>query len=1632
MGQIINNITIYKRDGEERHKLNRYSTIICIKSAEQKKELLGEDTVTIKVQSVEPLSCLIGDYIKVYGQTYTMNKPPEVIKSGLTSYETTLVFEGLQYKLLDVQYRNTDAGGKNPTAVFSIMADMKLLMQVLINNANRVGEHLGETWTLGECPSTESVDFSFSNQNSLAVLQDACKKFEYEFDIQETAVKTYTLNVRKKSHVIPLVFDYSKQSGVISIKRKNVNTNGIVTRLYAEGGTTNIGRKYRGGALRLRMNTNDESYIEDATAKALYGIKESSVQFDDIYPQRKAKVTGIVQDNILQFEDSTMFNLKEQDDTGNSKWLIEGTSAKVKFTGNSSLAGYEFEVSNYDHVNHRFTINKYEDKRGLKIPDGGSYAIKKGDEYILYDIIMPDDPYIKDAEARLQAKAEEELRKNSQPKVDYEIDISSMSLERIQGIEDGIANVFDVGDYIHIVDSDIGVDKQIRIKGFTRNAYDEPYSYKLTLSDTLDVSLIEKIIDDTKRHEEAIVINDLLNLDKARRNWRTTSELHNIIFDGDGYFDTGHIKPNSIETMMLSVGNRASQFVIKDMTIEANALNNGTADPNTIKVIGTANTQLIHYAIEETEKTWTCSGSLTYTLANDNAYYIYAKCSKSSSSFSVYLSQTKKNTEDNTDYYFLIGVLSSVYNGYRDITLTYGATRITGRTVNCGRIESVDKSTYFDLDKAEIAGSIKFRSSDGSMRGVSELETTMKGELANLMEQSNTNSTRIEELQGTSELLQEGISTQGTTINEMQGIINGHGNTLQEIQGMTEKLKEQQDGTIEYWYGGYIPTLYNYPASNWTTEETRAYHNGDIFTNTSTGQDYKFTKKNGMFSWEETASSGVGTAIQEASKAYDLAGSKNHVYVTESPLIKPPATYKTGDLWVTLSDGKMKYCKADAAGSYQASDWQDAGYTDDTTANIAMDKLSDLADDGIITVSEKLQLKTMWQELHADYAVMIAHATEAGVDTNAMVSAHDALNSIVSPILENMKEDSVVTRLVFDDCVASYYNARAELLKKLNERKNSVYVTKDISEPPTAKYKTGDLWVMLNNYKVKICVSDYAGSYKASDWKDAGYTDDTAANIALSQLSALASDSIITPSEKLTLKSEMSNINADYAGVSAQATVLGIDTTQFENVMTALVNYVTPFFTNMAVNSSVNREEYDNKFAAYYTVRADIQAQISKKYVDDIEIGQGNYIANGAFFTALTGWSYRGDSGDLYQDSSMGSVMRFSKTNTTNLFLLHTGYQSKQGNLMMPDNEFKAGVKYTLAFWVKGSKEMLMNVGVMEPEGQEQVAPYRQFKVTTIWQRIVYTFTATDKSQADTRLFIRGEQSVAFSWLLFTKFVLTEGSKAPEWTDSSREFKAQLEANKQTLAAITDNYTQIEGGLILSTFLKLGAKQESGIYQESAGVKARISSDNEVAAYMGGTLAEATAEKDGMTIIYHNGKFVASNAKIKGHVEATSGTFSGTVNASDGEFKGSINIGNGKIILRKDGSGDIGNGMLSWDYAGTVLSATLMRIAILESYSMYTESLTDGQTMNFNVGVAVMSSRSNESVNLPSSPNTGRPYTIINDTNYNKTINGNGKTIRDGNNLKTSITLKSFERVMMICADKWYVVSRYNGITSTT
>lgn len=1301
MGQSL---TVYKRNGVVRYTLDNYTQLCTVKSAEQKCALLGEDTVTIKLSSAKPLAFVVGDYIEVFGSVYTLNKFDEPSKTGEGDFETTLVFEGLQYKLLAAQFRSADAQGMNPSATFPLVADMRFAVEVLLNNVNRVAAADKETWELGECVETEFKEYSFSNENCLEVLQRLCQDNQCEFLITALGNRRYRLDIKQKiGSLFPAKFTFGKGSGVYQLKRRNINNDDVISRLYVEGGSQNITSKYRNGAQRLRLAVNPESYIEDAQAIAAFGVKEGSRTYEDIYPTRTGYVTSLVEGDILSFIDEEMFDLNEKDSEGNTKWLIDGVSAKVRFTGNHNLAGYTFDIHKYDHATHKFTLVRYEDSRGFKFPSetSSAYQIEKGASYVLLDIVMPDDPYVVDAEQRLLEKAEKDLAADCQPKVNYELAIEGLSLERAYGSEVGIVNVFQLGDLLHIVDPDINVNKAIRISGFTRDCYSKPYNYKLTLSDTIEVSLIESILDDIHEQEQDIIdLTNRTNVELMRMQWRTTQELLGMVFDADGYFDTSHIRPSSIETLMLSVGNRNGQFIMQNVVVICNAVSGTRPNPNLFMVQSNGGV-LLHYAIEENIRQWSVQSS-TITLSSNGAMYLYAECPINGNTCRLILSQNRYETVVGTNYYFLVGVLSSVYDGYRELTTTYGNTRITGRCINCGRIESTDKQTYFDLDNSEIGGNIKFRSTSGDLLNINELE-----------QQLNDSTNNLQQL-------------------------------FDEIRDTVDALQEQVDGAIEYWFGAGAPELTNEPAVQWTDDATRETHLGDIYTDTETGLEYRFTRigrsanvggqivRQWVYYWQEIPSTGIGAAIQAANEALDLAGSKAHVYVTANASTPPPATYHKGDLWI-----------------------------------------------------------------------------------------------------------------------------------------------------------------MLDTYKIKLCIADAGTAYKSTDWKDAGYTDDTQANKALQQLTDLANDSIITPAEKIQLKDEMANIKVDYSTVRAKATLVGCSTTAFDAAYSTLLAYTNSILANMAINTTVNKTTYTNYFTAYYTERTNLLNAISTKYTDnaigDLNVGGTNYIKNSAFLTNTSGWAtaYSGSmfinsSLSTYADTVMGNVLRIytllSSTGAWNWWYFGTGMQSAGGNITLPDNKFRNGLTYTVAFWVKGSSAKTLRLGFCDGNGQNVVATLKEFQVTTQWQRVTYTFEANNLSSANTRLYITASQGNLPTYLYFTKFVLVEGNVAPEWQPNTAEQQAAIQANADLLKAIYDNYTQIEGGLILSTFLKLGALQKSGQWVESAGLKAMLSNTNEIAAYFGGTYAEALAgTKAGMTIIYHNGKLKAKDAEITGIVHATGGEFDGYI-----------------------------------------------------------------------------------------------------------------------------------------------------------
>lgn len=879
------NIIITKPNGS-RVPIESRRTATGITAAKQNWALNAEDTINITVVSPFPQSYGIGDTITVFGRDYKLNRLPKVKKTGMAEFQYDLEFEGIQYDLFRVTYDLTIDTTKNELQDIqgdTLTGDLKRFMDVLISNANRV---FPGKWEVGICPETigdKTLTFGESD-NCLSVLQTLCSQdnFNVEFEIEKVD-GVYTINLYENvGQTLPFTFEYGKNKGLYSMTRENVSSANIITRLKVFGSTENITSKYRADRLCMFGKDKSTSYIEKAEAVAKYGIFEGRKNFD-IKPTFTGKVTAIVDGDVLSFIDETFpFDLNATDAAGQTLYLIAGVSAKVHFnTGN--LAGYEFEVHAYDHATHKFTLVKLTDDRGDVFPSATSPAFQFGmnDTYKVLDIA-----YSKDIEEEAEKKLAEEGNKyydqNSQPKVQYGVSVTKEYIEKYLATSDaGIMNVFAPGDFLKVVDADLGIDKAIRIKSFVRNVL-EPYDYTLTISDTqTNADITTRVISELVDIDKVLTINNLKDPTRARANWLSSREVLNMVFDPEtgGYYKD-KITPESVDTLALSVGAKSMQFGLTNTVFQPNFGGN----PNILKWQGGV---LTHYTINpDAPRSWVIQDG-QITLGAPIAFYIYAVCYRGNNSGIIEVTTAQHKCEENPNvYFFLIGVLNSVdlTTNVRSIALTYGFTMINGRFIKTGRIESADGTTYFDLDNSEIGGRIVF-TSNGEQKTLQEL---------------------------------------GAEALESKDFIN---NTL---PGILEEIQSQLDGQIEQFFYTYDPTLSNIPASEWTTTALKEQHLGDLFYNTDTGAVFRFVKDGSTYKWQQLSDAEVAEALAIANDALALAREKRRIF-TSTPY--PP--YEVGDLWVQGSSGDIMRCKTSrASGSYTSSDWEKASkYTDNTALN---------------------------------------------------------------------------------------------------------------------------------------------------------------------------------------------------------------------------------------------------------------------------------------------------------------------------------------------------------------------------------------------------------------------------------------------------------------------------------------------------------------------------------------------------------------------------------------------------------------------------------------------------------------------------------------------------------------------------
>ena len=1052
------NIIITKPNGS-RVPMESRATATAITAAKQTWALNAEDTIAITVVSPFPQSYGIGDVITVFGRDYRLNRLPKVSKTGMQEYQYDLEFEGIQYDLMRVTYDvniNTTNNKLQDIQGDSLTGDLKRFMEVLISNANRV---FPGKWALGVCPETDgdnTLTFSESD-NCLSVLQTLCSedKFGVEFEI-ERVNGVYVINIKKTiGQTLPFVLEYGKGKGLYSISRENVSSSNIVTRLKVYGSTENITSKYRADRLCMYGKDKASSYIEKADAVAKYGIFEGRKNFD-IKPTFTGKVSSVVDGDVLSFIDTSFpFDINAKNASGETLYLISGVSAKVHFNS-GNLAGYEFEVHAYDHATHKFTLVKQTDDRGDVFPSETSpaFQIGKNDTYKVLDIAYSRD-IEEDAEKKLAEEGNKYYDQNSQPKVQYSVNVTKAFIENKLALSDGITNVFAPGDYLPIKDDEIGVDKSIRIKSFTRNVLD-PYDYSLTISDTQTKGdITTRVISDLVDIDKVLTINNLKDPAQARANWRSSREVLNMVFDPEtgGYYKD-KITPESVDTMMLSVGAKSMQFGLINTVFEPNF----QGDPDLFKWKGGV---LTHYTIDpDKARSWVLADGTT-TLQQDVPYYIYAVCNRDNSSGTMSISTTQHKVEESPNvYFFLIGILGSIDadTKVRAISLTYGFTTINGRFIKTGRIESADGTTYFDLDQSEIGGRIVF---------------TQNG-------QEKT----LEEL--------------GSEAMESKDFIN---NTL---PGILDEIKAQLDGQIEQHFYQIDPSPLStapgsddgVPNSGWTDSTTKENHLGDLYYNTTSGKVWRYVKiqwrpKPGyapgtFYVWQELQDSELAQAIAIANEALELGKEKNRIFTST-----PVTPYDVGDLWVQGATGDIMRCKtARESGAFTSSDWEKASkYTDDSALKNFIN--GDFAN-AIDTMTEQIDGKIeTWFQTSDPASNWTTNAEKAKHVGDMWYNSSTKLLKCYRQtfrFVNGMGTVAYIWQTIEDKKAIDAYDA-ASKAQDTADGKRRVFVAQ-----PYPPYDVGDLWV--DGKELRRCITARAsGSWNTNDWVVAVYYDNTQTTI---------------------------------------------------------------------------------------------------------------------------------------------------------------------------------------------------------------------------------------------------------------------------------------------------------------------------------------------------------------------------------------------------------------------------------------------------------------------------------------------------------------------------------------------------------
>lgn len=267
-------------------------------------------------------------------------------------------------------------------------------------------------------------------------------------------------------------------------------------------------------------------------------------------------------------------------------------------------------------------------------------------------------------------------------------------------------------------------------------------------------------------------------------------------------------------------------------------------------------------------------------------------------------------------------------------------------------------------------------------------------------------------------------------------------------------LLNQDDKKAETWYQSGDPSV------DWTTNELKARHKGDLWYNTNDQKTYIFTGE----SWELTKTT-------PPDDVFDKIDGKAQIFVAQ-----PKSPYAVGDLWFNSATSDIMTCvKArNTIGEFDSTEWEKRNkYTDDSTLT---DFINNTYTTDIGNIQNQIdgKIETFRQETDPSTAWTTAEDKKKHIGD---LWYNTATNET---FMYNGAGWSPVAGTVPDE-VWGKIDSKCQIF----------------TAQPKPPYNKGDLWFVGSSGDILTCTTTRKDgeSYVETDWtKQNKYTDDTTAN----------------------------------------------------------------------------------------------------------------------------------------------------------------------------------------------------------------------------------------------------------------------------------------------------------------------------------------------------------------------------------------------------------------------------------------------------------------------------------------------------------------------------------------------------------